>query len=244
MKRYDDDESSYLLDNATPDITAKTPHFQNLEVWFIRSELGVSLSFVVWAILLFSEFTLTYAIKQGYVDTIHGVFISVLIVMALWCHLKTMVSDPGAVPKEAMPVLSDSDRSRIRCGRCQCYKPPLAHHGNCFKSVVSVYPAPCKSVVSASSFIDHLSNRCISRMDHYCPWVNNVIGLKNQKHFLLFLLYTDAAAIYLYILFIIHLVSISYTMLKHMHCIPNLKHTTLHHVELLQQDRLYCDDRD
>jgi palmitoyltransferase len=37
-------------------------------------------------------------------------------------------------------------------------------------------------------------------MDHYCPWTNNTIGLKNQKHFLLFLAYTFSASMYLFIL--------------------------------------------
>ena len=31
-------------------------------------------------------------------------------------------------------------------------------------------------------------------MDHFCPWMNNAIGAKNQKHFLLFLVYSDIAA--------------------------------------------------
>eukprot|EP01035_Chromulina_nebulosa_P020590 gene20590-26698_t len=95
-----------------------------------------------------------------------------------------MFGDPGTVPANAHPIASDimPGSSVSVCGRCDAYKPPGAHH-------------------------DRVSNRCVSRMDHFCPWMNNAIGAKNQKNFILFLIYTDIAAIYIYIVLALHLVA-------------------------------------
>ncbi|CAN0200891.1 unnamed protein product, partial [Scytosiphon promiscuus] len=54
--------------------------------------------------------------------------------------------------------------------RCDAFKPPRAHH--------------CS-----------LCQRCIVKMDHHCPWVNNCVGIANQKLFLLFCAYTCALCV-------------------------------------------------
>lgn len=43
-------------------------------------------------------------------------------------------------------------------------------------------------------------------MDHHCPWMNNCVGVGNQKHFLLFLFYALAVAAYAVGLVLYHFV--------------------------------------
>jgi palmitoyltransferase len=60
------------------------------------------------------------------------------------------------------------------CEKCECIKPPRAHH--------------CRIVDS-----------CILDMDHYCPWMNNCVGHYNYRYFLLFLVYVLLGASYIMI---------------------------------------------
>lgn len=90
-------------------------------------------------------------------------------------HFRAMTTDPGAVPEGALPLPADLDRLRRRkqrprqCQRSGVYKPPRAH----FDSGVE---------------------RQVVKMDHHCPWVNNCVGMNNQKFFILFCMYVGLAS--------------------------------------------------
>ncbi|TIA87290.1 hypothetical protein E3P99_03257 [Wallemia hederae] len=93
-------------------------------------------------------------------------------------------TDPGGVPVHYEPdslrdgmldMHSNSNNARY-CRSCAVYKPPRAHH--CSRS-----------------------GRCVLRMDHYCPWMNNCIGYYNYAHFIRFLVFVDAGCLFhLYVL--------------------------------------------
>ncbi|KAK5893196.1 hypothetical protein CgunFtcFv8_006091 [Champsocephalus gunnari] len=128
-----------------------------------------------------------YVLIPAYSDsvwcTVHGSVFNLILLLLLACHAKAVLSDPGTVPlpETAMDfsdLRSQSSRMNERgcegwtvCNRCETYRPPRAHH--------------CK-----------VCQRCIRRMDHHCPWINNCVGELNQKYFIQFLFYTGMASLY------------------------------------------------
>eukprot|EP00118_Oscarella_pearsei_P006443 m.29043 g.29043 ORF g.29043 m.29043 type:complete len:255 (+) comp31125_c0_seq6:147-911(+) len=83
--------------------------------------------------------------------------------------------------KESSEKATEDDDGWTLCNKCESYRPPRAHH--------------CR-----------ICRRCIRRMDHHCPWINNCVGELNQKYFILFLLYTGLACVYAMILTVVAMV--------------------------------------
>jgi hypothetical protein len=170
--------SKEVLEKSMCGTTEGSVLWLNMTDW-----VGIVFASVVWIASLYAFSCWIVLYMSGQISFALFLPAVALVFMSLWSHLATMMGDPGAVPWNAHPIEMDrkTGAKLLVCGHCDSYKPPLAHH-------------------------DRVSGRCISRMDHFCPWMNNAIGAGNQKNFLLFLIYTDLASMYMYAIVAVHLV--------------------------------------
>lgn len=132
-------------------------------MWFVADCCGIVCMLTAYALLSGANFTVVRIgwWPGGGLGSCCIVLYETSFALAIWSHLACMLTDPGAVPLDAEPT-----EDTKTCTKCKAPKPPRAHHCSI-----------CK--------------RCVMKMDHHCPWVNNCIGARNQKHFLLFLLYVN-----------------------------------------------------
>jgi len=113
-----------------------------------------------------------------------GIVFNVVWCLALWSYFKAHTSDPGVVPQEwqdfvhsvghDLPVAPARPEwqpgKATYCKKCNIPRPERAHH--CLICEV-----------------------CVLRMDHHCPWINNCVGHKNYKFFILLGVYACVASL-------------------------------------------------
>ncbi|XP_026461598.1 palmitoyltransferase ZDHHC3-like isoform X2 [Ctenocephalides felis] len=105
------------------------------------------------------------------------IFFNICAFLAFASHLRTMFTDPGAVPKgnatkEQIARMGFREGQVVfKCPKCCSIKPERAHH--------------CS-----------VCQRCVRKMDHHCPWVNNCVGEDNQKYFVLFTFYIAVISVH------------------------------------------------
>lgn len=147
---------------------------------------------ILWSYFTYVIVLCVYHVKNPLERGLYLGFFHPIFVMFMVSYWKAILSTPGYVPSQfylssqdlenynssgnpqdvlnelvkELPVITRSDNNEVRfCKICTIIKPDRSHHCS-----------ECK--------------RCILKMDHHCPWINNCVGWKNYKLFLLFLWYT------------------------------------------------------
>lgn len=161
------------------------------DMWFIRDCCGIACGVITWLLVIYAEFVVVFVMllpaKNLAYSIINGALFNGLAFLALSSHFKAMCTDPGAVPKgNATKEFIESLQLKpgqvvYKCPKCCSIKPDRAHH-------CSV----CK--------------RCIKKMDHHCPWVNNCVGENNQKYFVLFTMYIALISLHALLMVALHFV--------------------------------------
>ncbi|XP_077560475.1 palmitoyltransferase ZDHHC20-B-like [Haemaphysalis longicornis] len=134
-------------------------------------------------------------VEEQVLRSVFNIVFHLLFFFCLWPYAMTTFASPAPVPesfhfsagerrvlesclkfparkKAVLEVMADKRGVLTRssggfvkyCDRCQCIKPDRCHHCS-----------HCR--------------RCITKMDHHCPWFNNCISFRTYKFFLLTLFY-------------------------------------------------------
>ncbi|XP_037701687.1 palmitoyltransferase ZDHHC3-like [Choloepus didactylus] len=143
-------------------------------VWFVCDPLGIACAAGTWLLVLYATGVLLEDLLIPSEDAAYGVangaLFHLLAFLGLASHARTMLSDPGSVPVGYAPPPGPAPAASW-CARCSSARPARAHH--------------CR-----------VCRRCVRKMDHHCPLVNNCVGEDNQKYFVLFTLYIALASLH------------------------------------------------
>lgn len=147
---------------------------------------GIICIIIVYSAVIYADYVVVrHIIEPTMSDTLLGaanvIAFNLVIFFIIISHIRSVFSDPGTVPLprtgldfsdiHAGQRITKGENGWTICLKCETYRPPRAHH--------------CR-----------VCRRCIKRMDHHCPWINNCVGEANQKFFIQFLFFVGVACLY------------------------------------------------
>ncbi|XP_046450154.1 palmitoyltransferase ZDHHC20-B-like isoform X1 [Daphnia pulex] len=145
-------------------------------------------SYYAYVVQLCFNFATTIVQQVFYLVIYH-----VLLVMLSWSYWQTIFTPVGTVPKQFRLSAADLERFEQAEG--------LEAHQQILEQIARNLPALtrtpigpryCEKCVHIKPDRCHhcsVCGVCVTKMDHHCPWVNNCVGFKNYKFFILFLGY-------------------------------------------------------
>ena len=116
-------------------------------------------------------------------------FYQTVIVLIYWCHMTAMWSDPGLVARDASGIFREHFQAELE--RAQATNDPAQ-----VKRVKRAYCLKCNIPKPKGAHHCSLCGRCVRRMDHHCPWINNCAAERTIKPFVLFLAYVCLGTTY------------------------------------------------
>lgn len=114
--------------------------------------------------------------------------------LAMISFFRAVFTDPGAIPQswEVHPDdLEGGERTRIMPAVLQTQE--KKHDGSvriCRKSRPPMFKPD-------RAHYCRVMQRCVLKMDHFCPWLNNCIGFYNHKFFVLFIAYMAMLTVFM-----------------------------------------------
>ncbi|CAH8641435.1 unnamed protein product [Schistosoma rodhaini] len=148
---------------------------------------GVACVLITHLLVLYSDYVVVFylvlpVLKNSFWAILNTICFNIVASLLLFSHICAAVTDPGLIPlhrytADQLASVQKPD-GWTTCNKCGIHRPPRAHH--------------CR-----------ICRRCVRRMDHHCPWINNCVGECNQKYFIQFLIYVGILCVYALILVLI-----------------------------------------
>ncbi|CAH8596992.1 unnamed protein product [Schistosoma mattheei] len=134
---------------------------------------GIACVLITHLLVLYSDYVVVFylvlpVLKNSFWAILNTICFNIVASLLLFSHICAAVTDPGLIPLHRYTVSQLASVQKpdgwTTCNKCGIHRPPRAHH--------------CR-----------ICRRCVRRMDHHCPWINNCVGECNQKYFIQFLIY-------------------------------------------------------